>query len=644
MPDWSYQTVFKPILMRMPAAKARDLALSNMGRLARLPLGEAVIAFLGHMRTDDRLGVEIGDTYCPSQVGLSSRFDPQLLATRALQTFGVGFIEIGPFSDEAVPTGLIEVNHAEQSITLHQPDENPGLAEAERRLRRAGQAPLLLRLRWGDTESNSIAATARRQIDRLGNAIAGVIVQLPDDAVEPSIEAIRELRATVSAGRRRLLFIVAQGDRIESLLSVVASCQALVDGVVVDGVIANDQGGLTIGRPSAASTMNAVRELRGTLGPGIVIIANGGVHEPIDALELLSAGATAVAVDSGLAFSGPGLIKRCNEAILFWKMQQSRHAKPATKPHHARMSWIWTCLLGVGLLVGGMMAIVIAATRIIMPYDEMMTGLTREQIYGINNHLLHFMRHDRVSVAGTMLADGTLFLLISIYGVRRGMHWALWTILSAAYIGFVSFFLFLGFGYFDPFHAFVTAVMVQLVLLATHAELGKYDNPAPPELTNDRAWRMAQWGQLLFVMQGFAILTAGIVISCIGITTVFVQEDLDFLRCTAEQLQEAHPQLVPLIAHDRASFGGMLISCGICVLLSALWGFHRGHAWLWWALVLGGTIGYGAAIAVHWHVGYISLKHLIPAYAGMVVLWVGALLSREHLWGEPVVNSQSQPG
>ena len=39
---------------------------------------------------------------------------------------------------------------------------------------------------------------------------------------------------------------------------------------------------------------------------------------------------------------------------------------------------------------------------------------------------------------------------------------------------FGSFFLFLGFGYFDPFHAFVTAVLFQFLLLMIHSHL------APP--------------------------------------------------------------------------------------------------------------------------------------------------------------------
>ena len=50
MPDWSYQPIFRPILFRLPPAHARDLTLGIMGRLGRLPFGNMMISFMGHMQ------------------------------------------------------------------------------------------------------------------------------------------------------------------------------------------------------------------------------------------------------------------------------------------------------------------------------------------------------------------------------------------------------------------------------------------------------------------------------------------------------------------------------------------------------------------------------------------------------------------
>ena len=143
------------------------------------------------------------------------------------------------------------------------------------------------------------------------------------------------------------------------------------------------------------------------------------------------------------------------------------------------------------------------------------------------------MRHDRVTLAGTMLSVSILYVALSLYGSRRGMHWAHVAMLASASAGFASFFLFLGFGYFDPFHAFVTAVLLQLLLLAAHCDLPRERHTSPPELTNDRAWRRSQWGQLIFIVHGAVLVVAGCVIAFIGITTVFVPEDLEFMHTSA---------------------------------------------------------------------------------------------------------------
>jgi len=49
---------------------------------------------------------------------------------------------------------------------------------------------------------------------------------------------------------------------------------------------------------------------------------------------------------------------------------------------------------------------------------------------------------------------------------------------------------------------------------------------------------------------------AGLAILRIGVTDTFVPEDHEFIGLTAAALRAVNPRLVPLIAHDRAGFGG----------------------------------------------------------------------------------------
>ena len=64
----------------------------------------------------------------------------------------------------------------------------------------------------------------------------------------------------------------------------------------------------------------------------------------------------------------------------------------------------------------------------------------------------------------------------------------------------------------------------------------------------------------------------------------------------ADVLGAVNPRLLPLVAHDRAGFGGALVSDGIGVLLISLWGFRAGARWVWWTLFGAGLPGFAAAL------------------------------------------------
>jgi hypothetical protein len=204
-------------------------------------------------------------------------------------------------------------------------------------------------------------------------------------------------------------------------------------------------------------------------------------------------------------------------------------------------------------------------------------------------------------------------------------------VLTSAFCGFFSFFLFLGYGYFDPFHAFVTAVLFQLLIMGLHCRLPPRYGLPPPNLHNDRSWRLSLWGQLLLVIQGAGLIAAGLTIASIGVTHVFVHTDLEFMHTTSEALEAVSPRLLPMVAHDRATFGGMLVAVGAVVLLTALWGFRQGQAWLWWTLLGSGLSAYVPALVVHYAVGYTDPTHLTPAFTGLGLFLAALALSYPYL-------------
>ena len=635
MPDWFYRTVSQPVLFSLPAPRARDFALGFIGRLARLPFGPFLIDFLGHMRADPRLRQSLLDTEFPTAVGLGPSLDTQMAATEGLSRFGVGFIEVGPVS--------LEGRRAEQPVKRWGDREalwiarEPGsisLAECNRRIGdgSAIKAPLIVRL--DHTPDDEITARLLRE---LNPQVRFVTLSSLAAATQLgwSIERwTMHLNTAVSAAPSRKLLLCINADLdVEAVAPFIEEAlRAGFAGLVIDGSAKDEANGRVVGLPVREQSLRQVQQLRQLCGADVPIIASGGIHEPAHALATLSAGANLVQVDTGLIYTGPGLPKRINDCLLFEVTRNSPAKEPT--PRVPELTWFWTTMMGAGMLIGGLLALGIAATKVVLPYDEAFLGMTLNELNAVNSRLVAFMAHDRVSLAGVMVSVGLLYVALSVFGMRRGLHWARQSVLISAFTGFASFFLFLGFGYLDTFHAFVTAALLQLMLLGVHARLGVYTPATQPDLRGDRAWRVALWGQLLLVFHGFGLLAAGLAISFIGITQVFVAEDLHFMGTTASALLSANSRLVPLVAHDRATLGGILLASGWVFLLPALWGYRRGSAWLWWALLIAGSIGYSGAILVHHLVGYINIKHLLPAIGGFAVLLLGLALSYPFLCGQ----------
>ena len=642
MPDWFYRTVSRPILFRFSAPRARDFALGFMGGLSRLPFGPYLIDFLGHMRADPRLRQTFADSDFPTAIGIGPWLDNHAVATKALARFGVGFIEVGPVTLERhVATRSIKRLDDREAFWIDDNPDSISLDDCNRRLGDVSSlaAPVIVRLRSDAEKSDAeIEQESRHLLRELTPGVRLVSLDVLETAlargwsIEQWATYLRDVVTESRRMRRTVLLLVAADQDLEFAAPLIdAALGEGVAGLVVDGSMRADIDGRMVGLPVRELALDQVRRLRARLGGDVVLIASGGVHEPEHALELWSAGADLIAVDTGLVYTGPGLVKRTNDCFLFEATRDAPSRVPERVPE---LSWFWTTLMGAGMLIGGFLALIIAATRIVLPYDESYLGVALGALPAINPHLLDFMAHDRITLAGTMVAIGLLYVSLSLYGIRHGLHWARQAVLISAFTGFASFFLFLGFGYLDPFHAFVTAVLFQFLLLGVHARLGTYTPVMQPDVRSTRAWRMSLWGQLSLVIHGFALLSAGIVISVIGVTHVFVHEDLHFMQTTADALSSANPRLVPLVAHDRATLGGMLLASGWLFLLPALWGYRKGSSWLWWTTLVAGVFAYTAGIGVHFAVGYLSVKHLLPAFGGLVLMLVGLALSYPFMCGK----------
>ena len=96
MPDWTYQTVFRPVLRWLPFAKAQAMAFGPMGLLGRHPIGRLVISFMGHAAPPAEVAVLNRRIRLPAGVALGCGVDQSAQAVAATSLFGFGLIEVGP--------------------------------------------------------------------------------------------------------------------------------------------------------------------------------------------------------------------------------------------------------------------------------------------------------------------------------------------------------------------------------------------------------------------------------------------------------------------------------------------------------------------------------------------------------------------
>jgi|GEM_PF-163793 len=717
MPDWSYRTLFRPLLSKLSPVKARTLTLRGMGAVSRMPGGTLLIKTLGHMEPSPLLERRMGKPVLGTPVGLGGEVDPDGLAQRALAQLGFGFAWVGPVlagsagtepaandartamstHSERSNVDRVLTDHARETILYSNGPEWVCVDAAVRSIRDAGRyMPVFVRIAPSPEAAPEQAAqqltAAMQKLDAEGAAgfAVDVMSRLRERAwslddytslIDRIARSSTETAATASTDAATATVAVAAGpdrtaDEKPLLWHMPADCSADMAGALVSALCRAGWSGVVVG-PGCGEAANAdmdgsrcpiaagpdqlapalrlIRRIRGQAGAGFIIQAAAGIHEPIDALRALGAGADHIVLNSGFVYAGPGLPKRINDAIIYEQVNRSPStaarqmtatgqepftlaasaaaAMDAPEPSFWR-HWGWMCLLGIGMMAGGLIAWMIAVTTVLLPYDEQFLGMTWRQLRELHPHLLHFMSHDRITLAGTMISIGILYYMLARHGMRHGQHWARTAVLVSCLIGFPSFFLYLGYGYFDPLHAGAAIVLLPMFALSMRRNP---DRPSrePVNLRNDRLWRRAVWGQLCFVALGIALAVGGLTIAGVGITRVFVPSDLVYLSLTTEQLDAINPRLIPLIAHDRAGFGGALLADAAVLLATALWGIQQGARWLWATLLLGGAPAFYAAISVHFSIGYVDTIHLLPAYFALFLYAAGLILLYPYMMRKP---------
>lgn len=595
MPDWSYHTLFKPILMKLPPTYSREFIHRGMSLLASSLIGEKVIEFLGHMSPSKNIQKHLYDILFTSPVGLSGKIDPHLSGLNAFQNLGFGFIEIGPVSIHgSVGEGELQVNQKTEQIQ-EVPNYSIKLSTVKDRLDslKKKKLPLFIRVEGTLQEIEHIC-------EELFHYSAGFVINRHAFISDAQFVQFRKQI-------NKPIILTCSSDHhseIEKLRNYHP-----------DGILLEDT-------DTPERLNQALVSIKNLIPQDVPIITSGGIKEPTDAIRLLENGATLILLGYDYVFAGPGLPKRINEA----------HSHRQTKEIPLNKGWIWYWLFGLAITIAGFIALFFSMTSVILPYDETFLGIMRKDIIDYNPYILSFMSHDRMTLSGTMISGGIIYMQLSRYGIKNGLHWARKAVNVGGIIGFLGILLFIGYGYFDWLHGLFWFILLPFFIVGFVKSRTAKESPTSTNLYNHKSWKLSLYGQLSFILLGASLAVGGVVISLVGVSSVFVPTDLSYICMTPEMLNEFNQRLIPVIAHDRAGFGSALLSVGLLVLMLALWGIREGERWVWWTFTIGAIPAFASGLATHFLIGYTDFIHLLPAYFALLLYVSGVICTAPFLF------------
>jgi dihydroorotate dehydrogenase len=658
MPDWAYHPFFRPVLFRLPAEAGRRVTIELLALQARLPGGPVLFERLARSRVPEQLRIRFAGVDFPSPVGLAAGIDVDGRAAVLLQKLGLGFVELGPLGAlatdvcrETSPVRLREVH----GIAMHPHRGAPAASEVLRRLPDL-DVPFGVEVR-GDDLASVVSCVAER----------ASFITLPCEA-HASVAQLRALRAVTD--RPLLLKLSAGWDDGRLDAAVARAVDAGIDGAfVVAGAPSHvHREGELISSTALARALEVVARTR----TRIPVALSGGVLTPDDGLAAWRAGARLIALSNGMVYAGPGLPQRINRRLAPPPPRVNGNGVPARSPPAAeavpkpaevvvptpaartprpaaaataaaseRTGFALLAVAAAGLLLIGAGYLVLAFTAKLLPNDTAHLGMSVAQLCRLDScRIVDFISHDCAVYGGICLANGTLWMWIARVPLRRREPWAWWTLLAATCVLVVGFLSFLGYGYFDTVHSAILACVVGCAVagLWLTRRVARGSSPLRALLEGAPAWiwSPAGRGRLLLLGLSMSLVLGGSSIVGIASTRVFVPEDVEFLRMSGNQVRAIDPQLVPVMAHDRAEFGAGLLMFGVLVAATALAGVRPRARGVLIVLGLAGTMHFTATFIAHVQIGYLNFVHLFPIYWGLTVLLLGIALLRR-----PVLHAKS---
>ncbi|HKP47776.1 MAG TPA: quinone-dependent dihydroorotate dehydrogenase [Pyrinomonadaceae bacterium] len=342
-----YRSLLRPILFRLPAETAHELALKSLSLSQEF--SERIFADRYRRSPFGKLR-RFGLTF-ENPVGLAAGFDKDGIALRSLAALGFGFIEAGTVTFHAQAGNKrprlfrLPLDHA---LINRAGFNNKGAADFVKRVQGNRPASVLG------------VSIGKSRIVELDNAVAdylktfSLVFPVADyiavNVSSPNTPGLRELQQAEQleklltvlqkrneelasrAGRSTLLPLLVKlspdlnDDELRRALEV--ACRRNVAGLIATNTTtgraglrtnganlkAFGDGGLS-GQPLRARALNVIAKLYQMTSGSLPIIGVGGIFDADDAWQMISAGACLVQVYTGFIYRGPSIARDINDGL-----------------------------------------------------------------------------------------------------------------------------------------------------------------------------------------------------------------------------------------------------------------------------------------------------------------------------------------
>ena len=352
-----YRRVAQPVLFRLDAERAHQVAMTSLSLLSSLAGPAQRRSFGG----ETGRGTTVFGVRFPSRVGAAAGLDKDGRALRAWPLLGFGFVEVGTVTarpQPGNPSPRLFRLRGDQAIVNRMGFNNAGAAALAVRLGRLGRLPVPLGISLGKSKVTPVEAAVEDYLSslRLLHRYADYVVvnvsspntpglrDLQDGAALTALvdALVAESRALAGPARppAPLLVKVAPDLTNEALEQLVDVCLGHgVSGLVATNTtvgrtglrhpdsLAAEAGGLS-GPPLLGRSLEVVARVRAQAGDRLPVIGVGGISSPDDARRMVDAGASLVQLYTGLIYQGPALVRAGSRAL----DPTDRTHRPAPEP------------------------------------------------------------------------------------------------------------------------------------------------------------------------------------------------------------------------------------------------------------------------------------------------------------------------